>query len=377
MTSDYQFVSTDTSALTASLISAYETITGVTVRPASPERLFILWVADIIVQTRALINYAANQNIPSRASGENLDALGELFYGTERPAAKAATCTMRFYISEAQSSSILIPAGTRVTDTSSTLYWETTEDVYVAIGDTYADVSAECQTAGTAGNGYAAGQINTLVDVFSYYSSCENITESANGSDEATDEEYYELLRASMDAISTAGAQGGYIYWAKTVSTEIADVIANSPEAGYVNIYVLMSDGSIAGEETKAAVLEVCNADDVRPLTDYVSVEDPDTVSYDIAFTYYISSATTRSASDIEADVETAAEDYKTWQSGKLGRDINPSKLVSLVMAVDGVKRVDVESPTFTELETGSSGAAPSVAAVGSTTITNGGYEDE
>lgn len=377
MASDYQFVSTDTSALTASLISAYETITGVTVQPASPERLFILWVADIIVQTRALINYAANQNIPSRASGENLDALGELFYGTERPTAKAATCTMRFYISEAQSSSILIPAGTRVTDTSNTLYWETAEDVYVAIGDTYADVSAECQTAGTVGNGYAAGQINTLVDVFSYYSSCKNITESANGSDEATDEEYYELLRASMDAISTAGAQGGYIYWAKTVSTEIADVIANSPEAGYVNIYVLMSDGSIAGEETKAAVLEACNADDVRPLTDYVSVEDPDTVSYDIAFTYYISSATTRSASDIEADVATATEDYKTWQSGKLGRDINPSKLVSLVMAVDGVKRVDVESPTFTELETGSSGAAPSVAAVGSTTITNGGYEDE
>ena len=83
-----------------------------------------------------------------------------------------------------------MPAGTRVTDTSSTLIWETTADAYIAIGDTYVDVSVQCQTTGTAGNGYAVGQINTIVDVFDYYDSCENITESDGGSNEATDDEY-------------------------------------------------------------------------------------------------------------------------------------------------------------------------------------------
>ena len=111
MRSDYAFIETDTTALVTAMIAAYEKMTGVTVQPASPERLFILWVADIIVQTRVAINYAANQNIPSRAVGENLDALAELFYTQLRPSAKAATCTVRFSISEAQESAILIPAG--------------------------------------------------------------------------------------------------------------------------------------------------------------------------------------------------------------------------------------------------------------------------
>ena len=43
--SDYQFVSTDTEALQAQMIAAYERICGVTVQPASPERQFIQWVA--------------------------------------------------------------------------------------------------------------------------------------------------------------------------------------------------------------------------------------------------------------------------------------------------------------------------------------------
>lgn len=57
MRSDYAFIETDTTALVTAMIAAYEKMTGVTVQPASPERLFILWAADIIVQTRVAINY--------------------------------------------------------------------------------------------------------------------------------------------------------------------------------------------------------------------------------------------------------------------------------------------------------------------------------
>lgn len=55
----------------------------------------------------------------------------------ERPRAKAAVCTQRFHISEAQQSAVLVPAGTRVT-CSGGLVRETAEDVYINIGDTYA-----------------------------------------------------------------------------------------------------------------------------------------------------------------------------------------------------------------------------------------------
>ena len=125
---DYQFIPTDTDAVTALVTTVYEQLTGATVRPASPERLFIQWIASILVQERALANYAANQNIPSRAEGENLDALAELTNCRPRPEAEPAVCTVRFSISQAQDTAILIPAGTRVTDTSGSLVWATQAD---------------------------------------------------------------------------------------------------------------------------------------------------------------------------------------------------------------------------------------------------------
>ena len=77
---DIEFVETDTTELINSLVAAYEKITGSSLAPASPERLFIMWVADIIVQQRVIINWAAKQNIPRYASGVYLDSLGSCCY---------------------------------------------------------------------------------------------------------------------------------------------------------------------------------------------------------------------------------------------------------------------------------------------------------
>lgn len=373
---NYQFVENDTSELDAKMIAAYEKITGTTVRPASPERLFIKWVSAIILQLRAMINYTGNQNLPSRATGENLDALAELFFLKKRPAAQAAVCTERFHISEAQASAILIPSGTRVTDSSGLLIWETVTDVYVAIGDTYADAKIRCQTAGVVGNGYAVGQINTLVDLFDYCDRCENITISDDGANQATDDEFYELMRTSQDAFSCAGSKGGYIYFAKQVSTEIADVVANSPSGGVVDLYVLMDDGTIATTEVKNAVLAACNDGSVRPLTDQVFVKDPQKVTYDITFTYYVPRDSRINSTEIREAVEKAVSDYVAWQCGKLGRDINPSVLIGKLMQT-GIKRVVLTSPDFTALRDGSDNTTPQVASVGVVTSMNGGYEDE
>lgn len=373
---EHQFISTDTGEVVALLTAVYEKITSTTVHPASPEKLFIQWAANIIVQERVLNNYTGNQNVPSRAEGENLDALAELTYIGARPEAKAAVCTMRFSISEAQDTAILIPAGTRVTDSGNTLIWETQADAYVPIGETSVELPVSCQTVGTAGNGYSPGQINTLVDIYDYYSECSNITESAGGSNVPDDDEYYELMRASMDAYSCAGARGGYIYFAKQVSTEIADVLAVSPTPGVVKLYVLMDDGELASEEVKNKVLAACSADEVRPLTDQVFVEDAEAVSYDVAFTYYIQTGSSGSAADIAAAVQMAVDEFNTWQRAKLGRDINPSRLINLLMQT-GIKRVDLKAPAFTVLRDGSDKDVPQVAALGSITITNGGYEDE
>lgn len=372
----YEFVPTDVEEIVASLVAAYQQITGRTVHPADPEKIFIQWVADVIIQERVYTNFTGNQNIPSRATGANLDALSEWYFPTTRPMAQPAVCTERFTISQAQGTSILVPAGTRVTDMSNILIWETVEDAYIEIGDTYVDVQVRCQTPGSVGNGYAKGQLDTIVDVFDYYAGCENITESEGGADEATDQEYYQLMRASMDAFSTAGPTGAYIYIAKRVSTEIQDVLAVSPSAGKVVVYVLTKDGEPAGAELKNAVLKALSQDTVRPLTDQVSVGDPQVVEYDIAFTYYIPEDETQSGEEVQAAVDAAVQEYVAWQSGKLGRDINPSYLYGLLMQT-GIKRVTLTSPVYTALKNGDDGSEPQLAQVGQITATNGGYESE
>lgn len=373
----YQFVKTDAYDITEELISVYESMTGMTVLPASPENLFIRWVASVIVQERALMNYIGNQNIPSRAEGSNLDALGVDIYNVMRPAAQPSVTTMRFTISAAQNSAILIPSGTRVTTMDRVVFWATQEDVYIPAGNTYADISVICQTKGTVGNGYEPGQINTIVDVFNYYASCTNLTISDGGAEAADDEEYFELMRASMDGYSCAGARGGYAYFARQVSTEISDVLANTPTPGHVAIYAVMNTREIASAEIKAAILAACSAEEVRPLTDYVTVEDPETVSYSINLTYYITSGTKRSAVDIEADVAVAIDSYIAWQCARFGRDINPDKLREFLLNVDGVKRIDLISPTFTILRNGLDDTVPQVAMLSTKTVVNGGYEDE
>ena len=360
----YQFIELDAYALEREITAKYEALTGSAVRAASPESLFIKWIVSVLIQERAQANDAANQNVPSRATGENLDAIGELFFVTARPDAQPAHCTMRFSISEAQASAILVPSGTRVTDADQTLVWETAEDAIIPIGSTSVDTRVNCQTAGTVGNGWTAGSLNTIVDVFDYYTACENITASDGGTDELTDDEYYELMMASLEAYSTAGAIGSYEFHAKKVSSEISSVVVTSPDACEVRIYALMEDGSPAGSEMKAAILAACSAENVRPLTDHVLMADPVAETYNIDMTYWLPSG--GDASAIAAAITAAVNEYAAWQGSKLGQNINPA---------------EAESESESESEEENSGeetdsTAPQYASLGTTTIVNGGYED-
>ncbi len=377
---DYKFVQTDTAGVLSALVSKYEELTGRMLLPADPDRLFLSWVADVIVQERTLLNFAANQNIPSRAVGENLDALGETIYNVKRSEAKPSKCKMKFDIIEAQESAVLIPEGTVVTDDGRKMVWVTVEDALVPVGETTVIVEARCKTDGEIGNGYLPGQINTLVDTdaVEFFAKCSNIDTTNSGSERLTDSQYYELMRRSLEAYSTAGPKGAYEYHAMAVSSEIADVCAINPInlPGVVYIYAIMQDGTLADDGTKKAIFDACNAENVRPLTDMVEVLDAEIASFNVDLTYYIDINSGKSVNEISANVEKAVDEYVKWQTAKIGRDINPSKLVWF-LGDTGIKRVDVHEPIFTSLRDGSGQLTPQFAKHGTTKITNGGYEDE
>ena len=210
--------------------------------------------------------------------------------------------------------------------------------------------------------------MNTI-NLVSICSISTNTTTSDGGADEEDDDAYRERIHESPERFSTAGPTGAYEYWAKSANSSIIDVTVYSPSAGVVEIRPLLTGGTIPEQELLDAVASILNQEKVRPLTDQVQVKAPEAVSYDITLTYYIDQGT--SESTVQEAVSAAIDSYKLWQSKKIGRDINPSRLIADVMAVAGVKRVVVTSPTFTELTN------VQVAQAGTVTASLGGSEDE
>ena len=352
---DIEFLETDTETIESNMIALYEEVVKQSGRmdyrvyPASPERLFIGWGAAVIVQQRILINETAKKNVPRYAKGEYLDSLAELFRDIERLPATPALAKFRCYISEAQNQSVIVPKGTRITFDGE-ITFETTAELEIKAGETYGDVSGKCQTAGIVGNELAPGQVREIVDIYDYYLKVENITKTEGGAEKEEDDSYYERMRESLESFSTAGPVNGYVYHAKSVSTAIADITATSPEAGTVDIRVLLQDGELPTQTILEEIEEALNASDVRPLTDVVKVSMPEETTVEIDLTYYISRNSQASTSVIDRAAKAAVEEYAQWQTGKMGRDVNPSYLTQLLMAA-GVKRVEVRKPTFQTIE--------------------------
>lgn len=366
---DIHFVDTDTNTLVNALIQSYEAFTGRTLYPADPARLFILWVADIIIQERVNIDFSARQNVPRYAEGEYLDSLAELFKDAYRLEPEKAKTTLRFTLSIPLEVATIVPAGTRVT-VDGEIIFQTMNALTIPAGDLFGDVEAECQTAGEIGNGFVPGQITQLIDIFPYFGSVENVSESDGGADEESDAAFYERMRESVETFSTAGPLGAYEYYAKSASALIVDVKATSPEPGEVDVRVLLSGGQLPGEEILKEVLDILNADKVRPLTDHVTVAAPDTVPYDIDFTYWTQEGGAVSDEKVAENIAAAVRTFKEWQGAKMGRDVNPSYLISLLMQA-GAKRVKVRSPVDTVVYDNA------VAVIGETTVVNGGAESE
>lgn len=105
-------------------------------------------------------------------------------------------------------------------------------------------------------------------------------------------------------------------------------------------------------------------------MTDKVEISGPKEQTYNLDMTYYISSSEKASVAAIQTNVDAAVTIYNTWQTERIGRDINPSYLIQKVMEA-GAKRVTVASPAFTVL------ANDTIAKIGKVTVKYGGLEDD
>lgn len=345
---EVSFVDTDPENIKAEIITRYETAAGRTLATADPIRIFLLSVADVIIQQRVLINMAAQNNLLSYATGEYLDALGEYLLVSRLPASPAVT-NIRFTLSQALTEVYVIPAGTEITN--GVVTFATDRELLIDAGDLTGDVSASCTVAGESGNGYLPGQLTTIVRPMTFVASAENTNETYGGADVESDADYAERIRLAPNAFSVAGPIKAYIFYTKSVSSAIIDVSVDSPTPGVVNVYPLLEGGVIPDTTLLDRVLETLSADDVRPLTDDVHALQATAVPYTINVRYFIKNADKNKAETIRAAVAEAVENYRLWQQGKIGRDIVPAELVRAVMNAGACRLDNTLSPnTYTEL---------------------------
>lgn len=365
-----EFLTTDPAKIQSEILTKYESLTGRALASGDPIRLFLLSIADIIIQQRACINIAAQQNLLSYAQGEYLDALGA-YLSVERLADAKAVTTIRFTLSQALANDYTIPAGFEVTNGVVTFAID--DEVIIKAGDMSAEVAAQCTEAGIIGNDYLPGQITTIVTPMAFLASAENITITSGGADQEADDEYAERIRLAPNSFSVAGPSKAYIYHTYSVSSAIIDVSVTSPEPGVVNVYPLLEGGTLPQDEVLNQVKEYLNGEEIRPLTDYVEVLAPTAKEYAINIDFWITSENRTKAETIRAAVEKAVNDYRDWQQAKIGRDILPAQLIHNIIAA-GAARIDAATMTpsaFVEL------ADNEVAQCTGISITYKGYKDE
>lgn len=359
----------------ANIVADYEAyMTEATGKPytlprVSRDRFKLYAAAAQIYQAMKYVDVKGKMDTVKYSVGDFLDLLGAFRCGATRNQAAAAVTTIRFTLSAARASVTAIPQGTRIA--AGQLFFETSVYTEIPAGDLTADIPATCMTAGETGNGLAPGELKTLVDPVPYVQSVENTSTSSGGADRESDESFATRIFIASGKYSTAGSRNGYEYHVQDYSSAIGGVHVSSDQAaGTVDIVFVMADGSLPSAEMISAMSQHMSAETLRPMNDLVTVRAPAEVKYTVSLTYYINQSDNNRAVAIQQAVSAAVDSYVAWQR-KIGRDINPSKLLALVMGA-GAKRAQITAPIFTAIP------ADSIAAIdGAASITYGGLEDD
>nr|WP_305793112.1 baseplate J/gp47 family protein [Sedimenticola hydrogenitrophicus] len=183
-----------------------------------------------------------------------------------------------------------------------------------------------------------------------------------------TDQRLRQRIQLSLEGHSTAGPEGAYIFWALTASPDVLDVGIESPNPGEVLVTVLSTEGDgTATPELQDAVFQVINSENIRPLTDNVTVQGATIIPYavDATLTFYDGpgSSVARQAA------EDAASTYVT-EHHLLGHDITRSGLFAALHQL-GVQNVVIASPAA-DIPVSSTEAAY----CSSITVTAGGVDE-
>ena len=338
---DVKVVDDDLAKVLADTIADYEARSGKVLQPAHIERLLINTYAYRETLARKAFNEAYRQQHPRFATGLMLDLCGD-DVNTPRLEASAARCTIRFSAALSGVQTAFIPIGTLVS--VGEVSFATVEAGTLTAARRTLDLQAVCTQSGAVGNGWSAGQINTLSPEFSGLEvKAANITVPTGGADVESDDAYRERILLAPESFSVAGPGGAYEYFARRVNPTICDVYvdnlktdAGEPIGGQVQVTVLTKTG-LPSEELLSEVRKALSGERVRPLCDTVTVSAP--VPVDYALDAELVLFTGVNAAEAVAEAQAAWAAYESARREQLGLDIVPLD-IQTVLKVSGVYNV-------------------------------------
>jgi phage-related baseplate assembly protein len=356
---DIDFCVKDASQIESDVISNYErayllgTQVSKTLGRGDPVRLLLLTLIYQLVVQRSIVDSTGKENLLKYSHGDDLENIGAM-YGKRGLRLKAtyATTTLQFSVANALTTDCPIPAGT-LAQTGSQLRFATSAAANIPAGSISVTVGAKALETGETYNGLVAGQINQLVSWKSpFLVSVTNTDTSGGGASVEADPHLRARIWMAPESFSTAGPKEAYMYWAASANPDIIDVSvwSDAAHAGQVYIYPLMTGGTLPDEAVLDQVYATCNADDIRPLTDQVFVQSPIVSDFVATVEFWIDKTKAQFEDDTRNAVMTAYENWVSWQSSKIGLDINPSKLDQMMVDA-GAKRTVITSPVFTVID--------------------------
>lgn len=354
---EIHYLSYDPDAMWNEMMSIYAAAGGDVLFPGDEKYILLRSVQQMLIAAYAAHDNAARMRTQRYAVGDYLDLIGE---GMRLPRveAKAAQTTLAVTI-KAASTTVSVAAGTQYT-CNGMLVFETSEEAArtCAAGEEVTlSIPAVCTTEGIAGNGVAAGTLLQAMGNEAHVLRVELLSDSAGGSERETDEEYRERMEESSYIDTTTGPASQYRAQALAVSSEIMDAraVADSEYSedgvgteyglakGQVMVSLLFDE---AMEESDRAdligeVKSALSAQEARPLTDVVLVQEAERVPFSLTVHFAVDEART-GALVSRTQVIAAAEEYAAWQCAQLGRAFDPYRLISMLYSA-GCSRVEID----------------------------------
>ncbi|WP_031421376.1 baseplate assembly protein [Xanthomonas euvesicatoria] len=157
-----------------------------------------------------------------------------------------------------------------------------------------------------------------------------------------SDVDFRRRIQLAPEGFSVAGPEGAYIYHALSAAADVMDASATSPAPGQVLVTIQSRTGDgTAPQALLDQVASILTNDDVRPLTDSVTVQSAQIVQYAIRGRVY-----TYAGPDSAVVMREALRSLRAYldEAHRIGRDV-PESAIKAKLFADGVQRIELDSP--------------------------------